>query len=386
MKVAQQQQQIQQQLEGETVESMMASPLRRAVSFGLLPVAEQNAEGEDGSPLAEDAVPCSPGSSSSPKTKSRRLQSTGKNNSNDSKGRSDRLWRQCRALLTASGMSGPLLVASIFPQYVGSIVGETILTTIDQAALRKWFGVFLLFFASMYVVLQLRRTLCPSKEGATASSRLSFLQHNAQTGKKEVSVGGLIGCGLASFCGGVAGALTGVGGPPWMIFILVQDVPSFVVRLLFPLSSLPATYSRFAMALRDGLISTDVIPYHGVALAGGVIGVLVGFARGKLVGPQAFNTVVLSLIVLAAMVVLTENPMIQIVSLVGALGLVIVVQQREARQLRQKEEHSSQDKTTEVVMTQQSTSIDGPEGVRSHDLQREDAARLEDELDEPLPV
>ena len=364
----------------EEEESLFASPMRRAASFGLMvSVDSPRAETATTTMVSSGGVAPSPTAAavSTPTNKSKRAQ---------------RIWQQWRALMEACGMSGSLLVASIFPQYVGSIVGETILTTIDQAVLRMYFGIFLLFFAAIFVALKLKRTVCPktpTSQGGTAINSLSFLRSAAEGG--GVSAAGLIGCTLASFSGGVAGALTGVGGPPWMIFILVQDVPSFVVRLLFPLSSLPATYSRFAMAVRDGLIHWEVLPYHAVALAGGVIGVLTGYACGKRVGPQAFNAVVLSLIVLAAMVVLTQNPTIQIVSLFAALGLVLFVQRREENEknLQQQAEVNAVTTTATTVVTEQSTNggddfklelRDGQQ--RRQQLQDEEVDRIEDRLEE----
>jgi uncharacterized membrane protein YfcA len=252
-----------------------------------------------------------------------------------------------------------LVVAAMVPQVLSTIFGEQLLLVVPHQVLKVWFGIGCLCFAFLFVSMKVYRSGLPAylilkshgrqvpldgddglaspevaspemaspemaspevafPEVASPTTRLDHVLQTHPAMERKVQVA----TAITSAISGLTGALTGIGGPPFMILILLFDLPPPFVRLLFPVATLPSVYVRYALALRDGLITRDMLPYHGISVCAGVVGVLCGNRIGRCVGPKTFNVVVLVLLILAALVMLVDIPLLSLVML--ALGVAVM--------------------------------------------------------------
>lgn len=226
-----------------------------------------------------------------------------------------------------------LLALACIPSVVMSYVGESLLEYLPKETLTQYFGIACLSFAVAYAVVKVvkwnqQRQLPPTES-------LTTVAVTDDSGPDYMSVKVQLATGLASACAGLAGGLTGVGGPPWMILILAFELPAAHVRLLFPLSSLPSVYSRYVLAVRGGLITRDILPFHGAGVIFGFLGVLTGNYFGKRVGPKTFNAVVLTLLSLAAlMMLIRQSPAFMMGLLFCSVTAIVVIWRQEQAELR----------------------------------------------------
>ncbi|CUG86917.1 membrane-associated protein, putative [Bodo saltans] len=246
-----------------------------------------------------------------------------------------------------------LIIASIIPQLLATIFGEHLLVIVPHELLKFYFGVICIVFAASFTLLkgfrywqEIQREKRKINDDEPMSATTAVASPTTQLNETiehepMVQLRVQVAFVITSAVAGITGSLTGVGGPPFMILILILNLPPAFVRLLFPLASLPALYVRYGLAVRDSLITVDMIPYHAVSVAAGVVGVLCGNLIGKRVGPKTFNVVVFVLLVLAAMMMLLDVPWLSVVLLVSGAALMTVVWFAEQRELLAKEEEQT---------------------------------------------
>jgi uncharacterized membrane protein YfcA len=150
--------------------------------------------------------------------------------------------------------------------------------------------------------------LVPSK--LSPSNTLSYTRVRVNRNLDEngrIKLSTKIGASVASAVSGIMGSLTGVGAPPQIIFILVFDVPQYIVRVNFAMQSIPSAALRFIFACSTGLFSKAMIPLFVNTLIAGYIGIFIGVKLGKMLGPKSFSVFVLVLLLLSSLVMVTES-------------------------------------------------------------------------------
>lgn len=258
-----------------------------------------------------------------------------------------------------------LVAAASIPQLLATIFGEQLLIVVPHALLKFWFGVGCLTIAILFVAIKLFRAAeerIRFGKGATESRRgaeeptvvdMQVVSVSPEDDSPSRSPSGTvlrrtlppasaqptlpmkiqIATAVTSAIAGLTSSLTGVGGPPFMILILACDLPPAFVRLLFPLATLPSLYVRYGMAIHDRLITVDMLPFHAAGVAAGVVGVLCGNRIGRCVGPKTFNVVVLVLLVLAAMMMLMDVPLLTLSLLAAGVFVMGFVWIRENKEI-----------------------------------------------------
>lgn len=122
---------------------------------------------------------------------------------------------------------------------------------------------------------------------------------------------------------GVMGSLTGVGAPPQIIFILLLDVPQYVILVNFCMQSIPSALARFVMACAMHLFHPDMVPIFVNALIAGYAGLFVGMRLGKLMGPTSYSTFVFSILMLASLIMITTSSALLVVATVLCTGVCV---------------------------------------------------------------
>ena len=212
------------------------------------------------------------------------------------------------------------------PSLVFGIFGAFLLGVVDEDVLRFVFGVSSLVFGAVYAGARMYYSCFP-KDGASRMPKLSDAYDADGRIRLRIKVGG----GIAACAAGLMGSLTGVGGPPLIIFILVLNVPSQITRVNYSASGYPAVIARFLMAIFSNLLRADRIIFYATSLAGGGAGLALGIFIGRVIGPTTFSTVVFCLLMLAATVMITSSAMILMSLMVSCLVVVFIVHFREKR-------------------------------------------------------
>lgn len=235
-----------------------------------------------------------------------------------------------------------MIAAAALPSIVMSLLGEQLLVYLPEALLRLWFGGACLLFAAFYAAVKFFKWAKPNMKldeqrqepcQGSPTTTMALAPVESSVDASLPSDGTLMVSMLfTSAASGLAGALTGVGGPPWMILILAHDLPASFVRVLFPISTLPSIYSRYVVALKQGIITSDLAVYHICAVCFGFAGVLTGYRIGKRIGPQTFNAVVLVLLTLAASMMLISNVVAMLLLLVSGVAVVAAVWRKEIKE------------------------------------------------------
>ena len=129
--------------------------------------------------------------------------------------------------------------------------------------------------------------------------------------------------------GAVMGSLTGVGGPPLMIWILALEIPNAFVKINYTISGLPITFLRFGMSISEGMITWNFWPFYVSSVVASIVGLVVGMRIGALFGPRSFMILVLVILTLASLVMLTDSITVLLGSVVSSAAAVMVSVIRE---------------------------------------------------------
>lgn len=141
-----------------------------------------------------------------------------------------------------------------------------------------------------------------------------------------------IGASVAALLSGIMGSLTGVGGPPHIIFVLLFDVPQYIMRVNFSMQSIPSAALRFIYACSTGLFTTAMIPLFVNSLIGNYIGIVLGVKLGKMLGPKSYSIFVLVLLLLSSLVMITKSVTLLVSLTVIAFLVTIAAAVYEHRQ------------------------------------------------------
>lgn len=123
-----------------------------------------------------------------------------------------------------------------------------------------------------------------------------------------------VGASFAAALSGIMGSLTGVGAPPQIIFVLLFDVPQYIIRVNFCIQSIPSAAFRFIVACTTPLFTWTMVPMFIVAILFGYAGIFFGNYLGKMMGPKGYNVFVLSLLLVASLIMMTTNVAVLIIS------------------------------------------------------------------------
>ncbi|KPA81185.1 hypothetical protein ABB37_04523 [Leptomonas pyrrhocoris] len=150
--------------------------------------------------------------------------------------------------------------------------------------------------------------LTPSKlspSNTMSYTRVRVNRNLDENGKIKLST--KIGAAIAAAVSGIMGSLTGVGAPPQIMFILLFDVPQYIMRVNFAMQSIPSAALRFIYACSTGLFTKEMIPLFATSVISGYLGIYFGVKLGKMLGPKSYNVFVLVLLLLSSLVMITES-------------------------------------------------------------------------------
>ncbi|GET91907.1 hypothetical protein, unknown function [Leishmania tarentolae] len=167
--------------------------------------------------------------------------------------------------------------------------------------------------------------LTPSKISPSRTMTFTRVRINRNidaNGKIKMST--KISAAVAASIAGIMASLTGVNAPPQVIFILLFDVPSYMVRVNFSAQSIPGNVVRVIMAVWNGSFTSAIIPLMIDVVIFGFAGVFVGNRLGRLLGPQSFNVFVLCLLLLCSLAMVSEWQNLLIICTI-LTGIVTVV-------------------------------------------------------------
>lgn len=116
-----------------------------------------------------------------------------------------------------------------------------------------------------------------------------------------------VGAAVAASLSGLMASLIGVNAPPQIIFILLFNTPSYLVRVNFSAQAIPANLIRVVMAANQHLFKWDQAPLFIVSIVFGYAGVFVGHHIGRVLGPKSYDLFVLCLLLLSVMVMITSS-------------------------------------------------------------------------------
>jgi uncharacterized membrane protein YfcA len=212
------------------------------------------------------------------------------------------------------------------PSLVFGVFGTYMLGVADEGLLRFVFGVSSVAFGVIYACARVYLTFCQS-DGVSKMPKLSDAYNADGSIRLRIKVGG----GIASCSGGLMGSLTGVGGPPFIIFMLVMNVPSQITRMNYPAAGYPIAVVRFFMAVYSNLIQLDRIVFYLASLVGGGVGLAIGLRIGRVIGPNTYSILVFCLLMLAAAVMITSSPTVLLLLMITCLAVVLVAHWTEKR-------------------------------------------------------
>jgi len=187
------------------------------------------------------------------------------------------------------------------------VLGTVSLHSISANVLKQFFGWLCVASAVVFAVVKLRRSTfpVPVEQSLPLTTVLASL--------------------VAGCLAGVFGSLTGVGGPPLMIFVLYYSIPSALIKLTYPASGTVVAWARFAVAFWNGDFAANGfagLDYAGV-IAGGWIGLFLGHRIGRRIGEQTFAVMFLSFLFVAAIGMLSDSALVLIPALaVATIGVV----------------------------------------------------------------
>ena len=222
-----------------------------------------------------------------------------------------------------ASFSKVMFLMMAIPNLFFGIFGTYLLGVVDEALLRLVFGISSVAFGVMYAAARMYYSFC----GGVGNSLPKLSDAYDSDGKVRLRI--KIGGGIASCGGGLMSSLTGVGGPPFIIFMLVLNVPSQITRLNYPAAGYPAAVVRFVMGVYANLIRWERLYFYLASVAGGGIGLTIGLRIGRIIGPTTYSIVVFCLLMLAATVMITSSPTILLVLTATCLGVVVAAHYRE---------------------------------------------------------
>ncbi|KPI82559.1 hypothetical protein ABL78_8430 [Leptomonas seymouri] len=179
--------------------------------------------------------------------------------------------------------------------------------------------------------------LTPSKLSPSSTMTYTRVRVNRnldENGKIKLST--KVGAAIAALLSGVMGSLTGVGGPPQIIFVLLLDVPQYIMRVNFTMQSVPSAALRFIYACSTGLFTREMVPLFATSVVSGYIGIVIGVKLGKMLGPKSYSIFVLVLLLLSSLVMITESVAVLISFTVFAILLTVCAAVYEHRQIAAK--------------------------------------------------
>jgi uncharacterized membrane protein YfcA len=225
-----------------------------------------------------------------------------------------------------ASFSKVMFLMMAIPSLLFGVFGTYLLGIVDEGLLRVVFGITSVAFGVLYAAARLYFSYC-AKDGAFQLPKLSDAYDSKGKVRLRIKVGG----GISSCFSGIMGSLTGVGGPPFIIFMLVMNVPSQITRMNYPAAGYPVAVVRFVMGIYSGLIQWERVYFYLASLAGGGIGLAIGLRIGRIIGPTTYSILVFCLLMLAAAVMITSSPSVLLVLVAACLGVVVFAHYREKR-------------------------------------------------------
>lgn len=105
-------------------------------------------------------------------------------------------------------------------------------------------------------------------------------------------------CGIAS---GVTGGLSGVWGPPLIIYLLARNTPKAEQVQALGITFLLGSLILVSAHIKSGLLNATTIPFSGVLILPGIIGMVLGFRLQNRLDQAVFRRLTLIVLVVAGL-------------------------------------------------------------------------------------
>ena len=237
----------------------------------------------------------------------------------------------CLAYMAKEGFSKKLFKIICPIHCITVIVGSELLQYVKDEILKPILGSVFLVIGAVFVLVKLRLALmechrqrkCAGDDKSDDALEPQRVVPTSTYLDAEGELQTVVKC-AAAIAGAVAGlgqGLSGVGGPPLMIFVLWFQLPPMMVRATIPLSFLSAGLIQFTYGIVRSQYNWAMWLVYIHVVVGGLMGLLLGNHIGRRISGPMFTVFLLSLLFLACLSLLE----VHIYVLMIATGVCLVL-------------------------------------------------------------
>ena len=214
-----------------------------------------------------------------------------------------------------------LLIA--IPNTIWCIVGVFLLQNLQSRQIAIYSGAIFIAFSFMYMALKMWKS-SPARKNMpqwlqNILSPRFFVEGSDITLTTHAQFSAFFFFNLT----GIMTTLSGIGGPPMMVFILLYEIPMQLTRFMFPIGTLLGAVVRLVVSLCTGVMPLEHWPFFLPGLIFGLIGLRVGIRIGNVLSPSMYSATIFSLLILAGIVMLTPNIYVTGPALLLAIGALL---------------------------------------------------------------
>ena len=216
--------------------------------------------------------------------------------------------------------SGRLFLIIAVPNTIWCILGVFLLQNLQSRQIAVYSGAIFISFSFMYMALKMWKS-SPARKNMpqwlqNILSPSFFVEGSDKTLTTHAQISALFFFNLT----GIMTTLSGIGGPPMMIFILLYEIPMHLTRFMFPIGTLIGAFIRLVVSLYSGVMPLEHWPFFLPGLVFGLIGIRVGMLIGNVLSPSMYSATIFCLLILAGIVMLTSNLFVTGPALLIAIG------------------------------------------------------------------
>lgn len=227
-----------------------------------------------------------------------------------------------------------LFLLILIPNTFWCIMGVFVLQKAKSDEIAIYSGILFIAFSLIYAALKAWKTSSLRKSMPPLLQSILSPAFFTEGSNSDLTIHAQISAFIAFNLVGIMTTLTGIGGPPMMLFVLLYEVPMNMTRFSIPFGTITGATIRLVFSIYSGLLPARLWPYFIPAIIAGIVGIKVGVGIGNVLTPSMFAATIFCLLLLAGIVMLTSNILITGPSLVIAVSLLaykfLVLEPREA--------------------------------------------------------